>query len=106
MSIEPAGLPREQDYAMAQNNGFDLGDIGEVVSDPVSGKGFDPDALQGLWEQIQPTLAGLDTDQILDTIGTWAKDLDVPLVKDVPDDVIDNIKNGAKVPLKSLIADK
>ena len=24
----------------------------------------------------------------------------------VPDDVIDNIKNGAKVPLKSLIADK
>ena len=76
------------------------------LDDAANRASFDPDALQGLWEQIQPTLAGLDTDQILDTIGTWAKDLDVPLVKDVPDDVIDNIKNGAKVPLKSLIADK
>lgn len=91
---------------MAQNDGFDFGDIGDVVGDLASGKGLDTDALQGLWEQIQPTLKGLDTDEILDTVGTWAKDLDLPLVKNMPDDVIDNIKNGAKVPLSSLIADK
>ncbi len=88
---------------MAQNDGFDLGDIGDVVGDLISGKGFDVAALQPLWEQVQPTLKGLDTDQILDTIATWAKDLDLPLLDSVPDDVIDKIKDGAKVPLKSLL---
>ena len=52
---------------------------------------------------MQPTLKGLDTDQILDTIGSWAKDLDLPLLENLPDDVIDNLKDGAKVPLKSLL---
>ncbi len=88
---------------MAQNDGFDLGDIGDVVSGLISGKGLDLAALQPLWEQIQPTLKGLDTDQILDTVGGWAKDLDLPLVKDIPDSTIDDLKNGAKVPLKDLI---
>ncbi len=88
---------------MAQNDGFDLGDIGDVVGDLISGKGFDLAALQPIWEQVQPTLKGLDTDQILDTIGSWAKDLDLPLLENVPDEVIENIKDGAKVPLKSLL---
>ncbi|MEN9620903.1 MAG: hypothetical protein RL499_1096 [Actinomycetota bacterium] len=88
---------------MAQNDGFDLGDIGDVVGDLISGKGFDLAALQPIWEQVQPTLKGLDTDQILDTIGSWAKDLDLPLLENLPDDVIDNLKDGAKVPLKSLL---
>lgn len=88
---------------MAQNDGFDLGDIGDVVGDLISGKGFDLAALQPIWEQVQPTLKGLDTDQILDTIGSWAKDLDLPLLENVPDEVIENLKDGAKVPLKSLL---
>jgi len=88
---------------MAQNDGFDLSDIGDVVGDLIGGKGFDLAALQPLWEQVQPTLKGLDTDQILDTIGSWAKDLDLPLLESVPDEVIENIKDGAKVPLKSLL---
>jgi hypothetical protein len=88
---------------MAQNDGFDLSDIGDVVGDLISGKGFDLAALQPIWEQVQPTLTGLDTDQILDTIGSWAKDLDLPLLENLPDDVIDNLKDGAKVPLKSLL---
>ncbi len=88
---------------MAQNDGFDLGDIGDVVGDLMSGKGFDLAALQPIWEQVQPTLKGLDTDQIIDTIGSWAKDLNLPLLENLPDDVIDNLKDGAKVPLKSLL---
>jgi hypothetical protein len=88
---------------MAQNDGVDLSDIGDVVGDLISGKGFDLAALQPIWEQVQPTLKGLDTDQILDTIGSWAKDLDLPLLENLPDDVIDNLKDGAKVPLKSLL---
>lgn len=87
---------------MAQNDGFDLGDIGDLVGDLIGGEGFDLAALQPLWEQVQPTLTGLDTDAILDTIDTWAKDLNLPLLDSVPDDVIENI-NGAKVPLKSLL---
>lgn len=88
---------------MAQNDGFDLSDIGDVVGGLISGKGLDVAALQPLWEQIQPTLKGLDTDQILDTVGSWAQDLDLPLVKDIPDSTIEDLKNGAKVPLKNLI---
>lgn len=88
---------------MAQNGGFDLSDIGDVVGDLIGGKGFDLAALQPLWEQVQPTLKGLDTDQILDTVGSWAKDLDLPLLDSIPDDVIENIKDGAKVSLKSLV---
>jgi len=52
---------------------------------------------------VQPTLQGLDTDQILDTIGEWAKGLDLPLLKDIPDSTIEDLKNGAKVPLNDLL---
>lgn len=83
--------------------GFDLGGIGDAVGGLFGGKGLDANALQGLWEQVQPTLKGLDTDTILENIGDWAKGLDLPLVKDIPDSTIDDIKNGVKVPLKNLI---
>lgn len=88
---------------MAQNDGFDMGDIGDMVGGLMSGKGLDLAALQPLWENLQPTLKGLDTDQIIDTIGDFAKKLDLPLIKDIPDSTIDDIKNGAKVPLKNLL---
>lgn len=84
-------------------NGFDLGNLGDIVGDIVGGKGFDVATLGPLWEQIQPTLKGLDTGAILDTIGTWAKDLDLPLVKNIPDNVIEDLKNGAKVPLEKIV---
>lgn len=83
--------------------GFDLGGLGDAVGGLFTGKGLDMDALQGLWQQVQPTLKGLDTDQILDNIGDWAKGLDLPLVKDIPDSTIEDIKNGVAVPLKKLI---
>ena len=41
-------------------------------------------------ENVQPTLKGLDTDQILDTIGSWAKDLDLPLLEKVHEPVATN----------------
>jgi hypothetical protein len=84
-------------------NGFDLGNLGDIVGDIVGGKGFDVAALGPLWEQIQPTLKGLDTSAILDTIGTWANDLDLPLISNIPDSVIDDLKNGAKVPLEKIV---
>ncbi len=83
--------------------GFDLGGLGDAVGGLLGGKGLDPKALEGVWEQVQPTLKGLDTDAILDTIGNWAKDLDLPLVKNLPDATIDDIKNGVKVPLHKLL---
>ena len=88
---------------MAQSGGFDLGGLGDMVGDLMSGKGLDMDALQGIWENVQPTLKGLDTDQILDTVADWAKNLDLPLVKDIPDSTIDDLKNGVKVPLSNLL---
>ncbi len=88
---------------MAQSGGFDLGGLGDMVGDLMSGKGVDVAALQPLWDNIQPTLKGLDTDQILDTVGEWAKNLDLPLVKDIPDATIDDLKNGVKVPLRDLL---
>ncbi|QNO37279.1 hypothetical protein H4J02_12695 [Protaetiibacter sp. SSC-01] len=83
--------------------GFDLGGLGDAVGGLLGGKGLDAKALQGLWEQVQPTLKGLDTDQILDTIGDFAKNLNLPLVKNVPDKTIEDIKNGVKVPVKDFI---
>lgn len=83
--------------------GFDLGELGDALGGLASGKGLDAAALQPIWEQVQPTLKGLDTDAILDRLGEWAKGLDLPLVKDVPDAVIENIKDGVAVPLKKLI---
>jgi hypothetical protein len=83
--------------------GFDLGDLGDIVGDLVAGKGIDVKDLQPIWESVQPTLKGLDTDAILDTIGNWAKGLDLPLVDKIPDTVIDDLKNGAKVPLSKIV---
>lgn len=83
--------------------GFDLGGIGDAISGLTGGKGIDAAALQPLWEQVQPTLKGLDTDAILSGIADWAKGLDLPLIKDVPDSTIDDIKNGIAVPLNKLI---
>ena len=83
--------------------GFDLGGLGDAVGGLLGGKGLDAKTLQPLWEQVQPTLKGLDTDQILDAIGDFAKNLNLPLVKDVPDSTIDDIKNGVKVPVKDFI---
>lgn len=88
---------------MAHSGGFDLGGLGDMVGDLMSGKGLDLTALEPLWESVQPMLKGLDTDQILDTVGEWAKGLDLPLVKDIPDATIDDLKNGVKVPLKNLL---
>ena len=88
---------------MAEQGGFDLGGLGDIVGGLVGGKGLDVAALEPMWESIRPTLKGLDTDAILDTIGGFAKNLDLPLIKNIPDDVIENLKNGAKVPLSQLI---
>lgn len=83
--------------------GFDLGGLGDAVGGLLGGKGLDAKTLQGMWEQVQPTLKGLDTDQILDTIGEFAKNLDLPLVKNIPDKTIEDVKNGVKVPVKDFI---
>ena len=83
--------------------GFDLGDLGDIVGGLVAGRGIDIKYLQPVWEAVQPTLKGLDTDAILDTVGNWAKGLDLPLVNNIPDKVIDDLKNGAKVPLSSIV---
>jgi len=83
--------------------GFDLGDLGDIVGGLVQGKGIDIKDLEPVWAAVQPTLKGLDTDAILDTVGNWAKGLDLPLVSNIPDTVIDDLKNGAKVPLSSIV---
>ena len=83
--------------------GFDLGDIGDVVGGLVKGGKLDLKQLEPIWEGIRPTLAGLPTDDILDNIGKWAKDLDLPLIKNIPDAVIEQIKDGAKVPLSKIL---
>ncbi len=83
--------------------GLDLGGIGDALGGLTSGKGLDLAALQPIWEQVQGTLKGLDTDAILSGIADWAKGLNLPLIKDVPDSTIEDIKNGVSVPLKNLI---
>jgi hypothetical protein len=88
---------------MAEKGGFDLGGIGDMIGDLTSGKGIDLKQIEPMWESIRPSLKGLDTDAILDTVGTFAKNLDLPLVKDIPDQTIEDLKNGAKVPLSKLI---
>jgi hypothetical protein len=88
---------------MAEKEGFDLGSIGDVVGGLIGGKGVDIAKLEPIWESVQPTLKGLDTDSILDNVAKWAEELDLPLVKDIPDSVIENLKNGVKVPLNKLI---
>lgn len=88
---------------MAENKGFDFGNIGDVVGGLIQGKGLDVKALEPIWAQVQPTLKGLDTDAILDTVGKWAAELDLPLIKNIPDSTIEDLKNGAKVPLSKLL---
>jgi hypothetical protein len=87
----------------AKNEGFDLGQLGDVVGGLFAGKSFDIRALEPLWAQIQPHLKGLDTDDIVDKIGSWAKELDLPVVKHIPDAVIDKIQKGVKVPIHTII---
>jgi hypothetical protein len=86
-----------------KNGGFDLGALGGVVGDLFGGKHFDIKALEPLWAQVQPHLEGMDSDQIVDKVGSWARELQLPLVNRIPDDVIDKIQNGVKVPLARLI---
>jgi hypothetical protein len=86
-----------------KNGGFDLGALSGVVGDLFGGKHFDLKALEPLWTQVQAHLKGLDTDEIVDKVGSWAKALDLPLVRTIPDDVIDKIQKGVKVPLARLV---
>lgn len=83
--------------------GFDLGDLGNVVGGLTGGKGLDVKQLEPIWDQVRPTLAGLPTDDIVDNIAKWAADLDLPLLKNIPDSVIQQIADGAKVPLSKLL---
>lgn len=83
--------------------GFDLGGLEGVVSNLFGGKHFDIKALEPMWEQIQPFLRNLDTDDIVDKIGSWAKEIELPIVQTIPDDVITRIQHGVKVPLANLI---
>ena len=85
------------------DKGFDLGDIGDVVGGLIQGKGLDLKQLEPIWEGIRPTLAGLPTDDILDNISKWAADLDLPLLKNIPDATIKQLADGAKVPLSKLL---
>jgi len=85
------------------DKGFDLGDLGDIVGGLVSGKGIDVKDLEPVWEAVQPTLKGLDTDAILDTVGNWAEGLNLPIINNIPDNVIEDLKNGAKVPLSKLV---
>ncbi|MCU1410962.1 MAG: hypothetical protein JWR04_1669 [Rhodoglobus sp.] len=85
------------------DKGFDLGDIGDVVGGLIQGKGLDVKQLEPIWEGIRPTLAGLPTDDILDNISKWAADLDLPLIKNIPDATLKQLADGAKVPLSKLL---
>jgi hypothetical protein len=89
--------------AAEKNGGFDLGALGGVVGDLFARKHFDIAALEPLWTQVQEHLKGLDTDEIVDKVASWAKALDLPLVRTIPDDVIDKIQKGVKVPLARLV---
>lgn len=95
----------EKEHQMAKNTdgGFDLGGLEGVVGNLFGGKHFDIKALEPMWAQIQPFLRGLDSDEIVDKIGSWAKELELPIVKNIPDDVITKIQNGVRVPLANLI---
>ncbi len=85
------------------DKGFDLGDIGDVVGGLIQGKGLDLKQLEPIWEGIRPTLAGLPTDDILDNISKWAAELDLPLIKNIPDATLKQLADGAKVPLNKLL---
>ncbi|MET4580878.1 hypothetical protein ABIE21_000368 [Conyzicola nivalis] len=97
------GTTKEQDMAGSKDGGFDLGGLEGVVGNLFGGKHFDIKALEPMWAQIQPFLRGLDSDEIVDKIGSWAKELELPIVKHIPDDVITKIQNGVRVPLANLI---
>jgi len=97
------GGEKEQQMAKNSDGGFDLGGLEGVVGNLFGGKHFDIKALEPMWAQIQPFLRGLDSDEIVDKIGSWAKELELPIVKKIPDDVITKIQNGVRVPLANLI---
>jgi len=85
------------------DKGFDLGGIGDVVGGLIQGKGLDVKQLEPIWEGIRPTLAGLPTDDIIDNITKWAAELDLPLIKNIPDATLKQLADGAKVPLSKLL---
>ena len=94
---------KEHGMAGSKDGGFDLGGLEGVVGNLFGGKHFDIKALEPMWAQIQPFLRGLDSDVIVEKIGSWAKELELPIVKKIPDDVITKIQNGVRVPLANLI---
>ena len=89
---------------MAENTGgFDIGGLEGVVGNLFGGKHFDIKALEPMWAQIQPFLRDLDAGEIAEKIGSWAKELELPVVGTIPSDVIAAIQNGVHVPLARLI---
>ena len=89
---------------MADNTGgFDIGGLEGVVGNLFGGKHFDIKALEPMWAQIQPFLRDLDAGEIAEKIGSWAKELELPVVGTIPPDVITAIQNGVHVPLARLI---
>lgn len=93
---------KERDMA-EKSGGFDLGGLEGVVGNLFGGKHFDITALEPMWAQIQPFLRGLDADEIVDKVGSWAKELELPIVKQIPDETISKIQAGVRVPLANLI---
>jgi len=89
---------------MAENTGgFDIGGLEGVVGNLFGGKHFDIKALEPMWAQIQPFLRDLDAAEIAEKIGSWANELELPVVGTIPPDVIAAIQNGVHVPLARLI---
>jgi hypothetical protein len=56
-----------------------------------------------MWAQIQPFLRDLDAGDIAEKIGSWAGELELPVVGTIPADVIEKIQHGVHVPLARLI---
>ena len=91
------------DQSKADNGGFDIGGLEGVVGNLFGGKHFDIKALEPMWAQIQPFLRDLDAAEIAEKIGSWAAELELPIVGTIPPDVIEKIQHGVRVPLARLI---
>jgi len=88
---------------MADTGGFDIGGLEGVVGNLFGGKHFDIKALEPMWAQIQPFLRALDAAEIAEKIGSWATELGLPIVGEIPADVVAKIQHGVPVPLARLI---
>ncbi|WP_411699927.1 hypothetical protein [Conyzicola sp.] len=86
-----------------KSGGFDIGGLEGVVGNLFGGKHFDIKALEPMWAQIQPFLRDLPADEIVEKIGSWAKELELPIVGSIPADVVEKIQHGVRVPLARLI---